>query len=55
MLDFHDLQHMFWENAWFFDKYAMKNYLQNKKQITFVLVAGKNIDFDHVCQFTMFG
>ena len=39
----------FQENAVFFDKYAMKNNLQNKMQIIYFLVATKNIDFDHVC------
>ena len=33
----------------FFDKFAMKNNLQNKMQITYVLMTGKNIDSDHVC------
>ena len=37
------------ENAWFSDKYAMKNNLQNKMQISFFLVATKNIEFNHVC------
>ena len=27
----------------------MKNNLQNKMQITFFLMASKNIDFGHVC------
>ena len=26
----------------------MKNYLQNKMQITFSLISSKNVDFDHV-------
>ena len=30
------------------DKYAMKNNLQNKMQITCFLMASKNFDFDHV-------
>ena len=29
---------------------AMKNNLQNKMQITFFLMASKNVDFDHVCR-----
>ena len=33
----------------FFDKYAMKNNLQNKMQIIYFLVATKNIEFDHMC------
>ena len=31
-----------------FDKYEMKNNIQNKMQITYFLMATKNIDFDHV-------
>ena len=37
------------KDVWFFDKYAMKNTVQNKMQITLFLMANKNIDFDHVC------
>ena len=33
----------------YFDKYAMENNLQNKMQITYLLMASKSIDFDHVC------
>ena len=33
----------------FFDKYAMKNNLQNTMQITLFLMASKNINFDHMC------
>ena len=33
----------------FFLKFAMKNDLHNKMQITYFLMAGKKIDFDHVC------
>ena len=40
---------MFSENAWCFDKYAMKNNLQNKTQIAYFLIARKNIDLNHVC------
>ena len=38
----------------FSDKYAMKNNLQNKMQITFFLMTSNNIDFDHVCQVNMY-
>ena len=31
------------------DKYAIKNNLQNKMQITHFLMASKNVDFHHVC------
>ena len=37
------------KNAWFSDKNAMKNNLQNKMQIIYFLVATKNIEFNHVC------
>ena len=32
----------------------MKNNLQNKMQITFILMANNNIDFDHVCLVNMY-
>ena len=35
--------------AWFFDKYIMKNNLQNKMQIAHFFMASKNIDMDNVC------
>ena len=35
MLYFHNKLYKFWENAWFFDKYAMKNNLQNKSKLPF--------------------
>ena len=38
----------------FFDKYAIKNNLQNKMQITHFLMASKNIDFDHVCHVSVY-
>ena len=38
----------------FFDKYAMKNNLQNKMQITFFLTASDNIDFDNACHVNMY-
>ena len=34
--------------TWFFDKNAMKNNLQNQRQIIYFLMASKNIDSDHV-------
>ena len=49
MAFFHNYLYKFWENAWFFDRYAMKKNLQNKIQITFFLMASQNIDFDLVC------
>ena len=36
------------------DRYAIKNDLQNKMQITYSLMASKNIDFDHVCHMTLY-
>ena len=54
MLYFHNLLYMFWETAWFFDKYAMKNNLQNKMQITFFLMVSNNIDFDHLWLVNMY-
>ena len=39
----------FFKNAWFFDKYAMKNNPQNIMQIAYILMASKNIDFDNAC------
>ena len=45
---------MFWEIAWFFDKYAMKNNLQTKMQITLFVMASNNIDFDHLCRVNMY-
>ena len=47
MLYFYNYLYKFWENACFFDKFAMKNNLQIKMQSTFYLMACKNIDFDH--------
>ena len=38
----------------FFYKYAMKNNLLIKMQITYLLMASKNIDFDHVCHVIMY-
>ena len=38
----------------FLDKYAMKNNVQNKMQITLFPMASKNIDFDHVCHVNMY-
>ena len=32
----------------------MKTNLQNKMQITFFLMASKNIDFDHVCHVVVY-
>ena len=49
MLYFQNKLQKFLENAWFSDKYAMKNNLQNKMQIIFFLVATNNIEFNHVC------
>ena len=51
MLFFHNQLYKIWETAWFFDKYAMKNNLQDKMQIIFFLMASHNIDFDHVFLF----
>ena len=36
------------------DRYAMKNDLQNKMQISWFLMASKNIDFDRVCHMTLY-
>ena len=44
----------YWENAWFFHKYAKKNSLQNKTQISYFLMASKNTYFDHVCHAVMY-
>ena len=44
---------MLWDTACCFDKYAVKNNLQNKMQITFYLMASYVIDFDHVCHVNM--
>ena len=49
MLYSYNLLYKFREHAWYFDKYAMKNKLQNKMQITCFPMASKNIDVDHVC------
>ena len=38
----------------FFDKYAMKNNIQNKMQITYFLMASENIDFDHIYHVTVY-
>ena len=54
MLYFRYLLYKFWETAWFFDKYAVKNNLQNKMQITLFLVTSNDIDFDHVCHMNMY-
>ena len=54
MLYFHNVLYMFWEIAWFYDKCAMKNNLQNKMQITFFVMASNNIDFDHVRHVNMY-
>ena len=43
MLHFHNWLYKFWENAWFFDNYAMKINVQSKMQITFFFMASKNI------------
>ena len=49
LLYFHNYLHKFWENAWVFDKYAMKRILQIKMQIIGFLMASNNIDFNHMC------
>ena len=54
MLYLHNLLYKFWEDAWFFDKYEMKNNLQNKTQITHFLIANKTIDFNHLCQVILY-
>ena len=54
MLYFHNYLYKFWETAWFFDKYAMKNNLPNKMQITYFIMASNDIDFDHMCHVNMY-
>ena len=54
MLNLQNKLYKFRENAWFFDKYAMKNNLQYKMKITSFLMTSKNIDFDHVCHVIMY-
>ena len=51
MLYFHNELYKFWENAWFFDKYAMKNKIifRIRFKLPFLPMASKNIDFDHLC------
>ena len=51
---FHNVLYMFWEIAWFLDKYAMKNNLQNKMRITIFVMAINNVDFDHVYHVNMY-
>ena len=49
MLQFHNKLYKFWISARVFEKYVIKTNLQNKMQITYFLMASKNIDFDHEC------
>ena len=44
MLNFHNTLYTFWENAWFLNKYELKNNQPNKMQITFFLKSSKKID-----------